>query len=71
MALPFGVFWVLLFFMRKELGVIGLVVCAFIGLALLAGFLFLSSGFAFFVIGQVVFDVVLILALFGGDIRIN
>ena len=75
MALPFGIFWVLLFLARKELGFKGVLVCIPIGLVLLGGFLggFVISdmAWAYFAIGHVLLDVILILMLFGGDIRIN
>ena len=71
MLLPFGIFWVLLFFSRKELGVRGVLVCIPIGLGLLGGLLFCDAAWVYCVIGQVLLDILLILILFGGDIRIN
>ena len=56
---------------RKELGFKGFVICVLLGLGLLAGFVFFEPARMYCVIGQVLLDVVLILILFGGDIRIN
>jgi hypothetical protein len=71
MAIPFGVFWVMLFFSRRELGLRGIGICTALGLGLLAVLLFVPALWMVAVIGQVLLDIVLILILFGGDIRIN
>jgi hypothetical protein len=71
MALPFGIFWVMVFLTRRELGLKWGAFCALLGLGFLAMLLFLPALWMLGVIGQVLLDVVLILVLFGGDIRIN
>ena len=71
MLIPFGIFWLLLFLARGELGFRGVAICAAIGAALLAGILFSGLPWPYFVVVQVVLDVVLILKVFGVDIRIN
>ena len=71
MILAFGVFWVILFFSRTELGLKWVLICAVLGAVLLALFLLSSNYFVYGLIGQVILDIVLILFLFGGDIRIN
>ena len=71
MLLVFGIFWAMVFLTRRELGIKGIAICVPLGLGLLAAFLFWQAGWIYAVIGQVVMDIVLILILFGGDIRIN
>jgi hypothetical protein len=71
MLLPFGIFWVLLILTRRELGLRGILFCAPLGAGLMAVFWLLPAFFIYAVIGQVLLDVILILVLFGGDIRIN
>ena len=61
----------MLLFTRKELGCKGLAICVPIGLALLAGLLFFPPALAYVVVGQTLLDIILLLVLFGGDIRIN
>jgi hypothetical protein len=71
MAVPFGIFWVMLFLTRQDLGLKWGGVCALLALGFLAIFLLLPALWVLGVIGQVVLDVVLILVLFGGDIPIG
>ena len=56
---------------RRELGLMGIVLCAVLGAGLLAAFLWVPVLWIYALIGQVIMDIVLILVLFGGDIRIN
>lgn len=69
--IPFAVFWVLIFIGRSELGYKGLVFCVAIWLCLLLGFSQLSLPSYLFVVAQVLIDVVLIIIIFGGDVRIR
>jgi uncharacterized protein (DUF849 family) len=71
MALPFGIFWVMLYLTRHELGWKWGIICALLAAGFLAMSLLLPTLWVVGVIGQVVLDVVLILVLFGGDIRIG
>lgn len=71
MNLPFGVFWILLFLCRAELGVRGVFVCIAIWAGLLAGFAWSELPSYLFGIAQVALDTVLFLMYFGGDIRIG
>jgi len=71
LSLPFIAFWVLLFLGKGELGCKGVVVSVAIWFGLLLGFVFLEISPYFFVAAQALLDVVLILVIFGGDIRIR
>jgi hypothetical protein len=71
LSLPFIVFWLLLFLNRKELGFkwIGILIAIWIGL--LAGFMYLEISPYIFIIAESLIDIILILVLLGGDIRIK
>ena len=71
LSLPFIVFWLLLFLNRKELGLkwIGILIAIWIGL--LAGLVYLEISPYIFIIAESLIDIILILVLLGGDIRIR
>ena len=71
LTLPFLIFWILLFLTRKELGIkwIGILIVVWAGL--LTGFIYLKISPYLFIIAESVIDIILILILFGGDIRIR
>ena len=71
MALPFMIFWAIIFFARRELGWRGILICIGIWLALFLGFFSFDVSPYMFVIAQAALDVVLILIIFKGDIRIS
>ena len=71
MALPFVIFWILVFIAKGELGLRWSGILAVIWFALLAGFMFLEISPYIFVAVQVVMDIILILVIFGGDIPIR
>ena len=71
MLLPFVVFLLLLYLGRGELGSRKLLTCVFIWLALLAGFFLTPIPGVLFVTVQSVFDIVLILMVFGSDLTIS
>lgn len=71
MLVPFGIFWVMVFLTRRELGAKGIAACLPLGVAFLAAFLLTDVLWIYAVVGQVLLDVILVLILFGGDIRIN
>ena len=71
MLLPFGIFWVMLFLTRQDLGLKGIIITAVLGAGFLAAFLLVPVLWVYAVIAQVIMDIVLILVLFGGDIRVN
>jgi hypothetical protein len=71
MALPFIAFWVLLAIGRKDLGRKKIFSFVAIWLALLIGFVSFSISPHFFVGPLVILDVILILMIFGGDIRVR
>ena len=71
LSLPFVIFWIILFLARKELGIkwIGILIVVWAGL--LMGFTFIEVSSYIFVIAESLIDIILILILFGGDIRIR
>ncbi len=71
MALPFIMFWVLVYLGRDSLGPRGVLICIAIWAVLLAGFMMLDVSAYIFVGLQSLMDIVLILKLFGGDITIH
>jgi len=71
MLIPFILFWVLIFLGREDLGLKGGLIAVAIWAALLIGFFALSISPYFFVSAQAILDVVLILIIFGGDIKIR
>ncbi|MBM4031940.1 MAG: hypothetical protein FJ291_09160 [Planctomycetes bacterium] len=70
-SLPFIIFWLLLFLCRRELGLGGIVVCIAVWAGLLAACVYSTLPPHVFQTGQVVLDILLILCLFGRDIRIR
>ena len=71
MAIPFIVFWLLVFLGRGELGIKGALLAVAVWGALLAGFVATELPPYLFVAVQSALDVALILIIFGGDIRIR
>ena len=71
LSLPFIVLWVLLFLGRSQLGRKGVLVSIAIWVGLLLGFKVLNISPYLFVGAQSLVDVILILVLFGADIRIR
>ena len=71
LSLPFIVFWLLLYLNRKELGIkwFGILIGIWIGL--LAGLVFLEISPYIFIIAESLIDIILILVLLRGDIRIR
>jgi len=71
MALPLIFFVVLLWLGREELGLKGSGLCLLICAALLLGCVFLNISAYVFIALLALFDVVLILVIFGGNIQIR
>ncbi len=71
MWLPFFAFWVLVFIGRSELGFKGITFCVMLWIGLLLGFMKLSLPSYWFVAAQSLIDAILIIVIFGGDIRIR
>lgn len=71
LSLPFFIFWAIVIFARHELGWRGCLIAVAIWLGLLLGFAFLSLSPYIFVGVQALEDIILILVIFKGDIRIN
>ncbi|MHC4532991.1 MAG: hypothetical protein ACYS6K_03475 [Planctomycetota bacterium] len=71
MWLPFIGFWVLVFTGRGELGFKGITFCIVLWFCLLFGFVKLSLPPYCFVAAQALVDAILIIVIFGGDIRIR
>ncbi len=71
MIIPLLVFWILIFWGREELGVKGIIICIVIWLGLLLG-TSLTAGMMpyFFIAGDALLDIVLLIIIFGGDINI-
>ena len=67
----FVLFWALVLYGREELGVKGILISVAIWAALLLGSIFLHVPSYYFIAAQSVLDIVLILVIFGGDIRIR
>ena len=71
MILPFLFFWVLVLIGREELGLKGMATSVLIWLVLLLGCLASGLSVYYFVAAQGVLDMILLLIMFGGDIRIR
>ena len=71
MLLPFIAFWVLIILGRSELGFKGAIFCIALWITLLIGFMKLDYPEYWFVAAQAVIDAILIIVIFGGDIRIR
>jgi hypothetical protein len=71
LSLPFFAFWVLIIISRNELGFKGVAFCILLWLGLLLGFIMLNIPSYWFVGAQAIFDAILIVIIFGGDIRIR
>ena len=71
MAMPFLVFWVIVFIGREDLGFGGFAFCILLWTGLFAACLFLGFSPYVFVFLQAVYDIVLILVVFGHDIQIR
>ena len=70
LSLPFFIFWAIVIFARHELGWRGGLIAVGIWLGLLLGNVLLHSPYIF-VGAQALEDIILILVIFKGDIRIN
>lgn len=66
--IPFILFWTLLYVGRDELGWRGIIICVLIWLGLLLAFDYLGLPSLFFVAVQAVFDILLLMIVFGGNI---
>lgn len=71
MALPFLIFWAIVIFARRQLRWRGIFICIGIWMGLLIGFMHAGISSYIFVAAQALLDCILILILFGGDIRIR
>lgn len=71
MALPFLVFWGIVLIGREELGFKGLAFCVLLWAGLLAACQLIGLSPYTFVFLQALFGIVLILVVFGHDIRIR
>jgi hypothetical protein len=71
MLVPFVLFWLLIYLGREDLGLKGVIWSVGTWTVLLAGFVIFSGSPYLFVAAQALLDVVLILVIFGGDVRIR
>jgi hypothetical protein len=71
MLLPFLVFWVLIILARRQLGWRRIGIAVAIWLGLLVACSFSGAPQYLFIAAQAILDVVLVIVVFGGDIRIN
>ena len=71
LLLPSVVFWVLIVLGRSEIGFKGVTLCVLLWLGFLLGFRSLAVPIYWFTAVQSVIDAVLILVIFGGDLRIR
>ena len=71
MLIPFAAFWVLVIMGRGELGFKGVVFSIALWVGLLLGFTTLTVSPYWFVASQALIDAILIIVVFGGDIRIR
>jgi hypothetical protein len=69
--LPFVVFWILLFLGRDELGLKAVCICIAVWMILLICFMMLGISPYIFIALQSLFDIVLLIMVFGGDIKIS
>jgi len=69
--IPFAAFWVLILLGRSDLGLKVVLVCIAIWAGLLYAFVSFEMLSYFCVVVQAVFDIILILIIFGGDIRLG
>ncbi|MHC4184278.1 MAG: hypothetical protein ACYSR0_13105 [Planctomycetota bacterium] len=69
--LPSIAFWVLIFTGRRELGFKGTCFCIVLWIVLLLGFVKLGLPRYWFAAAQALIDAILIIVIFGGDIRIR
>ncbi|OHB75568.1 MAG: hypothetical protein A2Z25_17405 [Planctomycetes bacterium RBG_16_55_9] len=71
LLIPLATFWMLIFIGRSELGFKGVAFWILLWLGLLVGFMMLNLPSYWFTVAQVLMDTVLIIIIFGGDIRIR
>jgi hypothetical protein len=71
MLMPFVAFWLLIVLGREELGAKGIAIAVAVWLGLLVGFFAAGISPFLFVTAQALVDIVLILVVCGGDIRIR
>jgi hypothetical protein len=70
-AIPFILFWLLIYLGREDLGLKGIGISVMLWLGLLVGFFATGVSPLLFVTAQALLDVFLILKVFGGDIKIR
>ena len=68
---PFVAFWILIFLGREDLGLKGILAFVVIWAGLMAGFMYLSVPSYYFAAAQAFLDIILVLLIFGRDIRIR
>ena len=71
LSLPFVLFWILVFVARSELGIKWMLILIAMWVGLLMGFISLGLPSYLFVVPQALLDAILIIVIFGGDIRIR
>jgi len=71
MIIPFILFWILIFLAREELGLKGSLICIAIWAVFLICFIVIGISPYIFIALQSLFDIILLLMFFGGDIRIR
>jgi hypothetical protein len=71
LSLPFIAFWILIIIGRSELGFKGVIFCILLWFGLLVGFFTLGISPYWFITAQALFDAILVVVIFGGDIRIR
>jgi hypothetical protein len=71
MWIPFILFWVLILLFREELGVKGLLISIIIWAGLLIGCATFKISPYLFVSAQAIYDIVLLIMLVGGNVRIR
>lgn len=71
MGVPFILFWAILYIAREDMGIKGISACIVIWAVLLAACLYLSISPYVFVGVQALFDAILVIVVFGGDIKIR
>ena len=69
--LPFIAFWVIIWIGREELGWKWSLILIGLWAVLLAGFILLSIPSYYFVVVQALADAILVIVIFGGDIRLH
>lgn len=71
MIIPIFLFWVLIILGRSTLGWKGILFCVFLWLVSLIVSSSIGLSPYYFIVFQVLFDIILILVIFGGDLTIR